>query len=272
MSATPAPWTMPLPAAGVILLRDSPAGPEVFLLRRHTRSEFMADQYVFPGGKVDAEDGEPRVTAIRELFEEGGVLLARGALPADLDDWRRRIAERKATFQALLRARALAPDVEALRLWGRWVTPSDQKSRFDAWFYVGVLPAGQGYSHDRRETTAETWLTAAQALRRQDVGSLALPPPQLHTLDRIAAAGHRDTAAFMAALATGAHRDARLLPRRARDVTPRLLLFPWDPEYDTLGEGDAIPMPAGAALAEGPSRVQADGALWRFVAAPARGV
>lgn len=262
-------WTTPLPAASVILLRDSAAGPEIFLLRRHTRSEFMADQYVFPGGKVDDEDGgDPRVTAIRELFEEGGVLLARGVPPADPGEWRRRLAARTATFADLLRAGALTPDVEALRLWGRWVTPSDQKSRFDARFYVGVLPVGQGYSHDARETTAEAWLTARAALDGHAAGTLALPPPQLHTLDRIASAGHRDCAAFMAALDGGAHRDAPLLPRAAHGVTPRLLMFPWDPQYATHGEGEALAMPAGAALARGPSRVQTDGTFWRFVSPP----
>src|SRR5688572_7456934 len=112
----------------------------------------MADAFVFPGGKVDATDLSPEHAAIRELFEEAGVLLARvaprGAArgpsaldPRLVDEWRGRLAagEGGESFDDLCRAEGLEPDTAALAFWSRWVTPSAEPRRFDAMFYVAEL-------------------------------------------------------------------------------------------------------------------------------------
>src|SRR5262245_6711511 len=98
------PPPTPIPAASVILVRERAHGDvEIFLVRRHRKSTFMSDSFVFPGGKIDPDDGGPEVGAIRELFEEAGVLFATGDLPdARRADWRRRLLARETTFAAML--------------------------------------------------------------------------------------------------------------------------------------------------------------------------
>lgn len=255
---------VPVPAAGVILLRDGTEGPEVFLLRRHAAASFMADQFVFPGGRIDEADGGPRRAAIRELFEEAGVLLAEGSLPADAARWRRRLLAGEVSFDDFLESTGALCAEAALRLWGRWITPSALPNRFDTWFYAARLPPGQTPSIDVQEAVAQIWVTPAAALARQEAGALPMPPPQLATLAQLAAAGFADTSALLAALERGGEREAPVLPRAARDLRPRTLLFPWDPDYERLGEGDSMSLPAGHALAHGPSRVVLDGGRWRL--------
>ena len=115
---------IPLPAATTVLLREG-RGVEVFLLKRHKASGFMANAYVFPGGKVDPDDGRPEIAALRELFEEAGVLLVDEEVPFERRaEWRRRLLDGQTTFAALLADERLTPSVGALAWWARWVTPS----------------------------------------------------------------------------------------------------------------------------------------------------
>ncbi|MBI5477314.1 MAG: NUDIX domain-containing protein, partial [Deltaproteobacteria bacterium] len=110
--------------------------------------------FVFPGGRLDAADGSAEVAAIRELFEEAGVLLARppvpaapapGAVPpAVIDAWRRRLLAGETTFAGLLQEAGLEPDVGRLHPWARFVTPSFEPKRFDARFFLAVVPADAG--------------------------------------------------------------------------------------------------------------------------------
>ncbi|MCC7412316.1 MAG: NUDIX hydrolase [Gammaproteobacteria bacterium] len=257
--------SVPAVSAAIILVRDSSAGPQILLLRRHAGSGFMPDHFVFPGGMVDAAESDPRLAAIRELFEEAGVLLVTGTLPRRHARWRARLNAGEVTFTALLRAHGLVPDAGALRLWGRWITPSLRAQRFDARFYVARLPAGQCPSFDARETVEDLWLTPAEALQRQASGDLPLPPPQLHTLSRLAHARHPDVAALLDSLGPADEREAPILPRVAAGVAPRTLLLPWDRGYERDGSGDTLALPAGHALAAGPSRVVLDGDRWRLV-------
>src|SRR5205823_13066364 len=122
--------------------------------------------------------------AIRELFEEAGVLITRGpALTTDaLAEWRRKLNANEATFAAMLQEERLEPDLARLHYWARWVTPSVEPKRFDARFYVAELPAGQTPSFDQKETVEEIWPTPAEAIARHASGALKLPPPQLRTL------------------------------------------------------------------------------------------
>jgi len=208
-------YPTPRDAATVILLR---AGDpfEVFLLRRHRGSGFMANAYVFPGGAVDPGESI-EAAAARELHEECGVKL---------------------------------PDLGALHYFAHWVTPSVEKKRFSARFFVAVLPAGAEPHFDGHETVDQAWVTPAEALAKSY--ELALPPPQIRTFHELAPCKSiEDVLALCARRAANPH---PVMPRMAPSGTGFALLLPWDPEYETAGQGDAAPLPAGHPLAEGPSR------------------
>lgn len=258
----------PRDAATVILLRQADAGYEVFLLRRRRGASFMGGAFVFPGGAADDVDGELRVTAARELFEEAGVLLATGgALEAEeLAAVRRELLD-GAALAPLLEARGLAVDPGALHYFAHWVTPSIEKKRFSARFYVAVLPPGQTPSFDDRETVDERWVSPRAAIDL--AGELALPPPQLRTFVELCEAPTiADVLALCEARARAPH---PIMPRMAPLPPPHgfALLLPWDPEYETRGTGDAIPMPAGHPLASGPTRFVMEDRAWKHVDAPA---
>jgi 8-oxo-dGTP pyrophosphatase MutT (NUDIX family) len=206
--------TTPRDAATVVVLRGEPEGPSVFLVRRHAKSGFMAGAYVFPGGTLEGEDlalldgprvvgltvddaaarlGEPEdprralalhVAAIRETFEEAGVLLADAAGTLDAIEAARRRRLAGAPFAdvlpvgARLRADALVP-------WARWVTPTVERRRYDARFFLTRAPDGQRAAHDRVETSAGAWMRPAEAIARFDAGELQLPPPTLRTLEEL---------------------------------------------------------------------------------------
>lgn len=258
-------YETPRDAATVILLRATARDPrgryEVFLLRRRRGASFMASAFVFPGGATDPGEGDPRVTAARELFEEAGVLIARDAPDAaTLADWRRRVLD-----GAPLAELGVALDLDAFHYYAHWVTPSVEKKRFSARFYVAVLPAGQRPSFDDRETVDEAWVTPAEALARAT--ELALPPPQLRTFHELS--GARTIDAVLALCARRASCPHPVMPRLATTPTGFVLLLPWDPEYATAGTGDATPMPDGHPLAEGPSRFILEDRAWKHVHAPA---
>ncbi len=269
-------------AASVILLRRSEPGFEVFLLRRRKGASFMASAFVFPGGGAE-EHEDPKETAARELFEEAGVLIARDTAQADTLE---------APLQAVLRKRILDGmdarvvlgtaglewSTDLLVPWAHWITPSISSAspfsdaarsgapdlasskRFSAQFFVAELPQGQEPSFDAIETVDQIWVRPADALTR--IAELALPPPQIRTLWELA-----ELASIEHVFATARTRTREphaILPR----VGPTGLLLPWDPEYTTLGTGEAMPMPALPSWARGPSRFVMEDRAWRHVAAP----
>ena len=259
----------PIQAASVILLRETNAGAiEVFLVRRHRRSGFMASAFVFPGGKLDPEDPSPRHAAARELFEEAGVLFCSGPAPAAIfDEPRRKLVQRETTWAQLCTEAAVTVDESPLQYWARWITPSAEPKRFDATFYVAVVPEGQIPAFDNKETTEELWIRPAEALRRQAEGDLVLPPPQLRTMVELAAC--EQSAAAIAA--EGAHRERHahpFVPRFAETGGHTALLLPWDPDYESGGQGESLPMPPGHPLGQGPSRFVLEGMSWTLVNAP----
>jgi 8-oxo-dGTP pyrophosphatase MutT (NUDIX family) len=272
-------FATPRDAATVILVRPAPPsvidpsgaaasaardGVEVFLLRRRKAASFMGGAFVFPGGAADPGERDPRVTAARELFEEAGVLLAPGAPPAaELAALRVRVLD-GAPLAPLLDERGLAFDVDSLTYFAHWITPSVEQKRFSARFYVAALPAGQEPRFDDRETVDQVWVTPADALAR--AGELALPPPQIRTFLELSEAKSVDEV-FALARARVAN-PCPIMPRGAAQAGGFALLLPWDPEYESAGQGDLHLVPAGHPLATGPTRFVMEGRAWKHVYAP----
>lgn len=254
----------PRDAATVILLREGAQGAEVFLLRRHRGASFMAQAFVFPGGIRDPGE-EMRTTAARELFEEAGVLFADGATSAEQRHaWRARQAAEE-DLGALLAEANLALDLEDLLPFAHWITPSAEKRRYSALFFVAVLPEGQVPSFDAKETVDELWITPRDALSR--AAELLLPPPQIRCLDEIADAAERGVASVLEFAKTRSeHLSPPIVPRYAEaSELPEgfMLLLPWDLDYEAVGQGAGDPFPAGHPLGGGPSRFTREAGAWR---------
>lgn len=258
------------PAATVILLRDSATGPEIFMVRRNAGTSFMAGQHVFPGGKVDGADRQPvdsgwfdgagravlhwpdlspaeaiayHVAAARELFEEAGVLLARGTTGglvslADAADHARFTGHRRAvhagtlTLDILMAREALRLALDTLLPWAHWVTPPVTTRRFDTRFFVARLPPDQTPVHDEAETIDSEWTSAAGALDSARRGNIVLPPPTWMTLRELEAFDSVDEI-----LASVPSREKqRREPLLAEQDGSRMMIMPGDPEYgvDTM--------------------------------------
>jgi 8-oxo-dGTP pyrophosphatase MutT (NUDIX family) len=173
-------WTppQPRPAATLVLLRDTAHGIEVALLQRSANLGFARGMYVFPGGALDDDDaalGDPWVVAaIRETFEECGVLLADPNPSGDVQDLRER------PFAEVLRQLAARPALEALRAFTHWVTPEVESRRFDTRFYAAALPEGQDLMALTGEHQAVGWF------RPQDTAGLPMLPPTAAALAEVA--------------------------------------------------------------------------------------
>jgi 8-oxo-dGTP pyrophosphatase MutT (NUDIX family) len=219
---------IPRPAATVVVLRDAPAGLEVFLLKRHGLSDVLGGAYVFPGGKVDREDAlldldlhadqpaarlhaalheqelEPAqaaalyVAAVREAFEEAGVLYAQGADQAMAQ--RASLLRREGhAFDEVLGLLGLRLAASHLLPWVRWITPirgGVLRKRFDTRFFVAAVPPGQQPRHDDHEATDSIWLTPRAALQQYAQGLIELAPPQIMSLVHLA--HHGNVAAVLA--------------------------------------------------------------------------
>ena len=196
---TPAP---PRPAATVLLLRDTVDGVEVLMTRRSGTASFAPGAYVFPGGGIDAADAQAHrhstrragqsderltqaIAAIRESFEELGVLLARHAdgRHATTEDVGR--LDRKAPFAAQCLARGLTLAGHEVFVLAHWVTDRDLPRRFDVPFLVARMPAGQEPVADESEQFEPVWVRPADALARQQAGAFFMIFPTIRTLERL---------------------------------------------------------------------------------------
>lgn len=278
-------------AASVLLVRDGAQGPEVFMVQRHSRSAVLGGAWVFPGGKVDAADGLPGAhaapaaawherlgepglaadaalalhrAALREAFEECGVLFAEGAAAAAAAQAARLCADDGLCFGDALARLGLAPHLDALQPWSRWITPersvSFQGRRFDTRFFLAALPPGQTAVHDDHEAVASAWLTPRQALQRYWDGEMALAPPQIMSLAHI---GHLPD---VAALLAGARaRPPYCVRPHVFDLEggTRAMAYPGDPAHPERER--AMPGPLRLHVA-GPGRFEPEGgfeAFWR---------
>jgi 8-oxo-dGTP pyrophosphatase MutT (NUDIX family) len=258
---------VPREAAAVILIRERAVSgeAEIFMLRRHSGASFMARSYVFPGGAADPGDRNLEETAVRELFEEAGVLLGIGVVPSTpLTGWRRQVRD-GASLVGLSASAGVELDTEALHYFAHWVTPSLERKRFSARFFVAELPPGQTPSFDRLETVDQVWVTPDEALTR--ARELRLPPPQLRTMYDLREAAARGPSAVIELSRQRACHRHPIVPRvvEASGDPPRLaLVLPWDPDYGTAS-GEGIEMPGDHPLARGPSRFILDDHGWELV-------
>ncbi len=165
------PTVTPRPSATVLLIRDGSPW-ELLLVHRPGGADFAPGAYVFPGGAVSEDDrtfeDEIRAAAVRELFEEAGILLAAGARDTECEAVRR-LLEQGASFGDALGKAGLVPDFDALAMFARWVTPAQLRRRFDARFYLARLPEGQTVRPQEGEVTDWLWISPRQALERPDL-------------------------------------------------------------------------------------------------------
>ncbi len=170
--------SVPSPAATVILLRDSPDGLLVFMVRRGEGAPFMPGAHVFPGGKVEEADRSP---AARESWSVG--------LDAASRIFREKVSSLDGAAFLIAAARELEeevgvrlPEVEAMRPIAHWVTPEIEPRRFDTWFLVASCPDGVEPVVDSVEVGEGEWVAVDDVPRRMRLSLLHLPPPTLHTL------------------------------------------------------------------------------------------
>jgi len=235
----------------------------VYLLRRAGSMAFAAGAFVFPGGSVDPRDtdlgddswvgpppsvwaktlssDEPTArelvcAAVRETFEESGVLLAGpdgGSVVADttgddLESDRLALLDRSASMAEVLSRRGLVLRSDLLRPWAHWITPEVEPKRFDTRFFVAALPTGQRTRDVGGEADRVAWVRPADALAAADSGEMGMLPPTAFTLSELAT--YDDVAAVLAA---GTERDVKpVLPKIVvGDDDEALLLLPHDEGY-----------------------------------------
>ena len=214
MNRLPVAPVEPRPAATVVLVRDGADGLEVLLTHRPSSMVFAPDMHVFPGGRVDAADGDARlasrsvlsgaeaavalggdlapeaalatfVAAIREVFEETGVLLADGAARSALEVGRAELLHVPGAFAPLVEALDLRLRTELLVPLSRWVTPPGLPRRFDARFFAAALPDGAEVSLLGDEVAAHAWHTPRAALDEMAAGRLGMWLPTSTTLQQL---------------------------------------------------------------------------------------
>ncbi len=212
----------PRQAATVLLLRDGGSGLEVYLLRRTRGMPFAGGMTAYPGGAVDPRDGDTEIgwagpsppqwaaafgcdertarelvcAAVRETFEEAGVLLAGSPDGGDVvpdvsgDDWeeqRQALLTRELSLAELLAGRGLALRSDLLRPFAHWITPPAEPRRYDTKFFAAALPVGQEARDVSGEADEVAWLTPAAALAELSAGTRPMLPPTSHTLEQLAA-------------------------------------------------------------------------------------
>ncbi len=251
---------VPRPASTTIVLRDGAPGLEVLMVRRSLQASFMPGSYVFPGGAVDAADGEAvadesaaalaervgRVTgtgpaalahavaALRECFEECGLWLGAPA-GAELAPLRARLHAGE-SFAALAAESRLPLATGALQPWSHWCTPAGMPKRFDTLFFVARGPEGQEPSVDAGETTALAWVHPPAALQSHAAGGFPMEFATVRTVESLAPFAAGGVAALLAH-AAGQRSLPAIHPRLVRGADGRIagVLLPGQPGYDDAG-------------------------------------
>jgi 8-oxo-dGTP pyrophosphatase MutT (NUDIX family) len=243
----------PRRAATVMLLKDTGGGPAVHMLRRRASMAFAGGAYAYPGGGVDPRDDDHHVrwagptrawwadrlgvdetaaqaivcAAVRETYEEAGVLLAGPAPDAVVGDttgadWeadRAALVARDVSFAEFLDRRGLVLRSDLLGAWTRWITPEFEARRYDTFFFVAALPEGQRTRNASTEADRTVWIAPREAAAGYDRGELLMMPPTISTLRQLTA---YPTAAE--ALAAAPDRDLTPVLATARLVDGEIVL------------------------------------------------
>ncbi|CAL9493732.1 NUDIX hydrolase [Streptomyces sp. enrichment culture] len=280
----------PRRAATVMLLRGAGEATEVHMLRRRTSMAFAGGAYAYPGGGVDPRDEQPVrwagpapaewagrlgvatpqeaqaivCAAVRETYEEAGVLLA-GPTPDTVvgdttgGDWekaRAALVARELSFAEFLDERDLVLRSDLLGAWARWITPEFEPRRYDTWFFVAALPAGQRASNASTEADRTVWTRPADAAAGYDRGELLMMPPTIATLRALTAydspeavldaARHQDLTPVLAQARLDGDRVVLTWPGHD-EFTKHVPGSPGGPEAPTAPGGPEAPTAPGAA-------------------------
>ena len=222
----------PKPASTVVLAREGDGAMEVLLLKRHRSAGFVPGAYVFPGGRTDAADADARLAAnatvpergnvtaeywfgaIREVFEETGVLLAQdkngewapdAASDEEMESWRLKLMADQAHLLDVLSAKGLRVVFDDVVYFAQWITPVPEPRRYDTRFFIAAMPPNRSIRFDEREMVDAVWLTPDAALDRFQRGKLPMVFPTVKTL--------QDLSSFSSV-------QEALRSLRARDIQP----------------------------------------------------
>jgi 8-oxo-dGTP pyrophosphatase MutT (NUDIX family) len=257
----------PRPASTILLLRDAAARQvdgksrneiEIFMMVRHYEIDFSSGALVFPGGSVDKDDKEIianpalysagegldesalsfRIGAIRETFEESGILLARPKGSNELVDAGRAreielahrgpLCESKTSFLNVLAETGMVLALDELVPYAHWITPEGMPKRFDTWFFLAAAPPEQLGAHDGRESTDSIWVSPSEALEGAESGRFKLPFPTTRNLIRLG-----KQASVKAALEDSRGRSiVTVMPIMTKTATGRQLRIPLEAGYD----------------------------------------
>lgn len=272
-SAPVDPHSVPVRQAATVLILDERPDLQVLMLKRNARSVFVGDMWVFPGGAVDPEDASPEadavvehltdgaasrhlglasggiaywVAALRETFEEAGVVLARpvggdGIVDLSAPETAERFADHRAAVNAGTRPFVDVVTTEGLLLDGadvhyvaRWVTPVGPPRRYDTRFFVTAMPVGQTPLHDDDEAVHHEWLRPADAVERNEAGEMVMMTPTVAMLARLARFG--SVAEALASAAGAGPGDDEVVRIRPGVEGPARIAVPGDPDYDAADE------------------------------------
>jgi len=253
-----------------MLLRDRAEGLEVFMVQRHLNSDFVGGAYVFPGGAVDQEDAVDLddlclglsdadasrflgveshglrfyVAAVREVFEEAGVLLAYDRDGHWVEGWdpvvierfaedRRRLHARETTMTEVCRQEGIRIAADRLVVFSHWITPPGPPRRFDTRFFLAAMPDLQDPLHDDIETVDSMWVRPADALERAERGEVQIIFPTARNLEAV---GKFPTVAEALSAAAAKASGPAVQPKVIRERGGIRVVVPGDPGYDDAEE------------------------------------
>ena len=249
------------PAASLLLLRDSPQGPQVLLTRRSAGMRSWAGIWVFPGGRAEDYDRDPAnpaqdtpaawCTAVRETFEETGVLIAAHGrstatetAPGDTTQRAAQLAELRNVpseeFFPRLAQQGFTLDPGSLLPWAHWIPPLEIAQRYDTRFFIAGLHSDDPLLPDGRETLEMSWRSPQQALAAARAGEIDCAPPTLFNLLELQQLGH-DCVTVAQLLERARKREfITIFPRALMDQGERWVVYPWDPAYASLSPGGTL--------------------------------